>query len=127
MAITASQVSELRKMTNCGLMDCKKALEESKGDIQQAVELLRKKGIAKAVKKAARVTAEGMIKTKKDDDGHLAIMLEVNCETDFVARDINFQRFVEQVIETAFSNKITDVKNLDKIIITGDKTIEQEK
>jgi elongation factor Ts len=124
MTITASLVSELRKITNCGLMDCKKTLEDTGGDIQQAVELLRKKGLAQAVKKANRITTEGVIKIKKDESDHKAVMFEINCETDFVARGIDFQRFCDQVVDTTLFNLVNDIDSLKNITVTDDKTVE---
>ncbi|OGT07059.1 MAG: translation elongation factor Ts [Gammaproteobacteria bacterium GWF2_41_13] len=124
MSITAAQVAELRKMTDCGMMDCKRALEEAAGDLTIATDILRKKGIAKAAKKADRVAAEGMIKIKTAAQGKFAVMLEVNCETDFVARDANFQSFAEWVADLALTHRIDEVQKLANISC-GDKTVEQ--
>ncbi|MFH1873634.1 MAG: translation elongation factor Ts [Pseudomonadota bacterium] len=94
MTISAEQVKELREKTGAGMMDCKKALAEAKGDITQANEILRKKGIAVAAKKSARVAADGTIGHYYKDDGTLGILVEVNCETDFVTKTEDFQNYV---------------------------------
>src|SRR5262249_5270089 len=99
--ISASQVKELRESTGAGMMECKKALLASGGDMDKAIEELRKAGITKAGKKAGRIAAEGAIFIM--DNGKQAIMIEVNCETDFVARDTNFTAFVKAVGETALA------------------------
>ena len=91
MAITAALVKELRERTGAGMMDCKKALQETNGDIEAAIDNMRKSGQAKAAKKAGRVAAEGVILTKVE--GNVAVIMELNCETDFVARDENFLAF----------------------------------
>lgn len=122
MAITAALVKELRERTGAGMMDCKKALEETGGDIDAAIENMRKSGQAKAAKKAGRVAAEGVILTKTQ--GNLGTLVELNCETDFVARDDNFLSFGEKVIEAAFANKETDVEKL-KATNIGDGTVEE--
>ena len=87
MAITAAQVKELREMTGAGMMDCKKALTATEGDMDKAVEFLREKGLATAQKKASRVAAEGLCKTLVSEDGKKAVVVEVNAETDFVAKN----------------------------------------
>ncbi len=108
--ISAAQVKELRERTGAGMMECKKALEASSGDIERAIEELRKRGIAKAGKKAGRIAAEGaMVIT---ESGNQAVMIEINCETDFVARDSNFTAFVKAVAETALQDQIQDVSQL---------------
>ena len=93
MQISASMVKELRDRTGAGMMDCKKALQETAGDIEAAIDAMRKSGVAKAAKKAGRIAAEGTIVIEQDAAGSEAVILEVNCETDFVARDENFQQF----------------------------------
>ncbi len=97
MAITAAQVKELRERTGSGMMECKKALVETDGDVDAAIEAMRKKGLAKAEKKASRVAAEGKIFTRLSDDGHHGVILEMNCETDFVAAGDDFNQFAETV------------------------------
>lgn len=97
MEISASQVKELREKTGAGMMDCKKALAEVSGDFEKAVEYLRKKGIASAAKKAGRVTKEGAVTSYIHGEGKVGVLLEVNCETDFVARTEQFRQFVKDV------------------------------
>jgi elongation factor Ts len=105
--ITAALVKELRERTSAGMMDCKKALIESNGDIELAIENMRKSGAIKAAKKAGNVAADGVIKTKIV--GNFGMILEVNCQTDFVAKDGGFQAFADKVLDAAFAGKITDV------------------
>ncbi|AAR35296.1 translation elongation factor Ts [Geobacter sulfurreducens] len=97
MSITAAQVNELRKITGAGLMDCKKALTETNGDLEQAVDYLRKKGLAAASKKAGRAATEGAVGSYIHAGGKIGVLVEVNCETDFVARNDNFQAFVKDI------------------------------
>ncbi len=97
MSITAAQVNELRKVTGAGLMDCKKALTETDGDQEKAVDYLRKKGLAAASKKAGRVVTEGLVGSYIHAGGKIGVLVEVNCETDFVAKNENFQAFVKDI------------------------------
>lgn len=97
MSITAAQVNELRKATGAGLMDCKKALQESAGDQEKAVDYLRTKGLAAASKKAGRVASEGAVGSYIHAGGKIGVLVEVNCETDFVAKNENFQSFVKDI------------------------------
>jgi elongation factor Ts len=97
MAISANQVKELREKTGAGMMDCKNALSEANGDMEQAIVVLRKKGLATAQKKAARVAAEGMIGHYIHAGGKLGVLVEVNCETDFAAKSADFQQLVKDV------------------------------
>src|SRR5262247_4322688 len=97
MAISANQVKELREKTGAGMMDCKNALTEANGDMEQAIVVLRKKGLATAQKKAARVAAEGMIGHYIHAGGKLGVLVEVNCETDFAARSEDFQALVKDI------------------------------
>ena len=108
MAITASMVKELREMTGAGMMDCKKALTETNGDIDAAIEYLRKNGQAKAEKKAGRIAAEGIVRTVVKDD-KVAAIVEVNSETDFVAKNADFQAFVEAVAAQAVETEAADI------------------
>ena len=108
MAITASMVKELREMTGAGMMDCKKALGETNGDMDAAVEYLRKNGQAKAEKKAGRIAAEGIVKSVVKDD-KVASIVEVNSETDFVAKNADFQAFVEAVANQAADSDAADM------------------
>jgi elongation factor Ts len=103
MAITASLVKELRERTGSGMMECKKALVETGGDIDAAIELMRKSGQAKAAKKAGRIAAEGIVAISISADGGRAALVEVNCETDFVAKDGNFTAFVDAVADRALN------------------------
>ena len=109
MAITAAQVKELREMTGAGMMDCKKALTATDGDMDKAVEFLREKGLATAQKKASRVAAEGLCKTLVADDEKNAVVVEVNSETDFVAKNEKFQGYVAQVAEQALETEAADI------------------
>jgi elongation factor Ts len=97
MAITAGMVSELRAKTNAGMMDCKKALEATSGDFEKAIDWLRQKGLASAGKKAGRVAAEGMVESYIHGEGRIGVLLEVNSETDFVARNDGFRTFVKDI------------------------------
>lgn len=109
MAITASQVKELREKTGAGMMDCKKALTEANGDMDKAVEVLREKGQAKAVKKAGRIAAEGLVATTVTEDGKKAAIVEVNSETDFVAKNDTFQAYVAEVAAQALTTGAADI------------------
>ncbi len=111
-AVTASMVKELRERTGLGMMDCKKALVESEGDMELAIENLRKSSGLKAAKKAGRIASDGLIGMKLADDGSKAVMVEVNCETDFAARDDNFIRFTQTVTDQVFESGVTDVDGL---------------
>lgn len=115
--ISAALVNELRKRTSAGIMECKKALEVSKGDIELAVEELRKSGRAKADKKAGRIAAEGAIVMA--DNGQQAVMLEVNSETDFVARDYHFISFTQALAKTLLESKVGDVDSLAASVMLG--------
>lgn len=108
MAITASMVKELREMTGAGMMDCKKALNETNGNMEEAVEFLRKNGQAKAEKKAGRIAAEGIVKAVVKED-KVAAIVEVNSETDFVAKNEEFQGFVEGVVNQAAETEAADI------------------
>jgi elongation factor Ts len=110
--ITAGMVKELRERTGLGMMDCKKALVEANGDMEKAIDDLRKASGLKAAKKAGRIAAEGVVLTKVSDDGNFGIIVEVNSETDFVARDENFLSFANKVINEAFTRRVSDVAAL---------------
>ncbi len=125
MAITASLVKELRERTGSGMMECKKALVETDGDIEAAAELMRKSGAAKADKKAGRVAADGAIKVSVSADGKSAVMLEINSETDFVAKDDNFQAFAEAVLAAVAQHKPTSVGDLSAIEMSDGQTVEE--
>ncbi len=119
MAITASQVKELRDKTGAGMMDCKKALTEADGDFEKAIEVLRKKGAAVAAKRAERSANEGIVLTEILDDGKTALILEVNCETDFVAKGEDFINFANYVKEALKSSKSSTVEELLKAEYDG--------
>jgi elongation factor Ts len=110
--VTASLVKELRERTGLGMMECKKALVEAEGDIEKAIEELRKSSGMKAAKKAGRTAADGVVVAKVAADGSFGVLLEVNSETDFVARDSNFLEFVGKVIDKAFASKQSDIAAL---------------
>ena len=109
MAVTAKLVKELREMTGAGMMDCKKALTATDGDMDKAVEFLREKGLAPALNKAGRIAAEGIVMLKVSEDGKKAVAVEVNAETDFVAKNEKFQGYVAQVAELALNTKAADI------------------
>ena len=109
MAVTAAMVKELREMTGAGMMDCKKALAATDGDMDKAVEFLREKGLAGAEKKAGRIAAEGIVATAMTDDEKKAVVVEVNAETDFVAKNAKFQAYVAQVAAQALTTTAADM------------------
>jgi elongation factor Ts len=127
MQITAAMVKELRERTGSGMMECKKALTEAGGDIDAAIENMRKSGLAKADKKAGRVAAEGRIAIKISDDGKTAVIAEVNCETDFVSGGDDFLTFVNEVAAAALENKPESVEALVELAIDGGQTIEEKR
>ena len=112
MAVTAAMVKELRAITGAGMMDCKKTLIETDGNIEKAIEALREKGLAKAAKKAGRIAAEGLIDLAISEDGSQATVVEVNSETDFVAKNEDFKGFVKNVAGIVLNNDIADVDAL---------------
>ncbi|HEB81600.1 MAG TPA: elongation factor Ts [Gammaproteobacteria bacterium] len=125
MQITASMVKELRERTGSGMMECKKALQEANGDIDVAIENMRKSGLAKADKKSGRVAAEGRVVIEISDDGKSAAVVEVNCETDFVSGGDDFLSFVQAVAKTALANRPADVAALSEMTLEGsDESIE---
>ena len=109
MAVTAAMVKELREMTGAGMMDCKKALAATDGDMDKAVEFLREKGLAGAAKKAGRIAAEGIVVTALTDDGKKAVVVEVNAETDFVAKNEKFQTYAADVAAQALVTTAADI------------------
>lgn len=128
MAISASMVKELREMTGAGMMDCKKALTNTDGDMDKAVEYLRENGLAKAEKKAGRIAAEGIVKTDISADGTQAAIVEVNSETDFVAKNEKFQDFVSAVVAQVNGSAAADVDAFMEEAWAGDssKTVKEE-
>lgn len=125
MAITASLVKELRERTGSGMMECKKALVETDGDIDAAIEMMRKSGAAKADKKAGRVAAEGKIEIASSDDGATVALVEVNSETDFAAKDEGFQAFAKTVAACALANEATDAEALSGMALASGETVEE--
>ena len=111
-AVTAKMVKDLREMTGAGMMDCKKALSATDGDMDKAVEFLREKGLAGAEKKAGRIAAEGIVDTAMAADEKKAVIVEVNAETDFVAKNAKFQAYVAQVAAQALTTTATDMTHL---------------
>ena len=120
--ISASLVKELREATGAGMLDCKKALEASNGNIDEAVTWLREKGISKAAKKASRIAAEGLAVTKIN--GNKAVVLEVNSETDFVAKNVEFTSLVDTIAELVVNSDVTTVEEAMKLTVDG-KTVEE--
>ncbi|MDX1428747.1 MAG: translation elongation factor Ts [Rhodothermales bacterium] len=125
MAISAKDVKRLRDTTGVGMMDCKRALEETGGDFEAAIELLRKKGQKVAAKRADREAKEGVIVARSSDDGKTSILVEVNCETDFVARNEDFQAFAGEIADLALANLPSDVSELLKLKLNDGRTVEQ--
>ena len=125
--ITASQVKELREKTGAGMMECKKVLTETDGDIEKAMELLRERGITKAAKKASRVAAEGLVGSFISEDGKVGAIAEVNAETDFVAENAEFKQFVNDVVKQVALNNPADVEALleEKFIADPEKTVKE--
>ena len=124
--ITASMVKELRELTGAGMMDCKKALNEANGNMDEAVEILRKSGQAKAVKKEGRIAAEGICRIARQGDTKAAVV-EVNSETDFVAKNETFQQYVEAVAQQVVASSATDVEAFleEKWIEDASKTVKE--
>ena len=128
MAITAQMVKELRDMTGCGMLDSKKALEATNGNIDEAIEFLRKKGLAGAEKKAGRITAEGVSFTKLSGDFKTGVVVEVNSETDFVAKNEKFRDYVNKVAEQALETSANDLDSFlnEKWKFDNTKTVKEE-
>ncbi len=124
MAFTAKDVMALRERTGCGMMDCKKALTQTDGDMDKAIDVLREQGLAKAAKKASRIAAEGVAYACTNDDNTVGVALEVNAETDFVAKNADFQAFVKTVAETVMNENPSDVDELlTKTAVGTDMTV----
>jgi elongation factor Ts len=124
MAISASMVKELREKTGAGMMDCKKALTETDGDMEKAVEFLREKGLASAAKKAGRIAAEGL--TTVEVNGNAAVLLEVNCETDFVAKNEDFQSFISNLSKHILDCRPASVEEvLEQKLNNGNETVQE--
>ncbi|SMF47105.1 translation elongation factor Ts [Pseudobacteriovorax antillogorgiicola] len=119
MSVTAAQVKELRQKTGVGMMECKKALTETGGDIEKAILYLRERGMSRAAKKADRVTAEGLVKVVISDDQTAGSVVEVNCETDFVSKNEDFIKFIDQVAKLALDNSVNDIDQLKALDMDG--------
>lgn len=125
MAISAKDVKTLRELSGAGIMDCKKALQETDGDIDEALSYLQKKGSAAAEKKATRTAAEGLVQTWVSDDAREAVLVEVNCETDFVTRNEQFQALVQKITDTIAISKANSLEELQDVKVVGlEKTVE---
>jgi elongation factor Ts len=127
MNITADTVKQLRERTGAGMMECKKALVETKGDLDAAAELMRRQGLAKADKKATRVAAEGVVVIAKGSDARSAAMVEVNCETDFVARGPDFRAFAQGVAECVLRARPADLAALAEAPLASGESVEQRR
>jgi elongation factor Ts len=124
MKITAQQVNELRKITGAGMMDCKNALVECEGDLEKAIDILRKKGQKVAAKRADREAGEGVVLAKVSDDKKFAAAVMINCETDFVAKNADFIAYVQGVLDLAIENKAADLEVLKSLSYNG-RTVEE--
>ena len=124
MAVTAQLVKELRERTGAGMMDCKKVLVETDGDIDKAIELLREKGLAKAAKKAGRIAAEGLVKVAMTPDHDAAAIIEVNSETDFVAKNEEFVQFVEKLAEMALNADNDNMEDFRSMYYEDEGTVD---
>ena len=127
MSITAEAVQQLRERTGAGMMECKKALVETKGDLDAAAELMRKQGLAKADKKAARVAAEGVVAMARSGDARTAALVEVNCETDFVAREQDFRAFAQAVADCALALRPADLAALGEARLASGESVEERR
>ncbi|MEG0091884.1 MAG: translation elongation factor Ts, partial [Oscillospiraceae bacterium] len=124
MAFTASDVKSLRERTGCGMMDCKKALTESDGDFEKAIEYLREKGLAAATKKAGRIAADGMVYATVDKANKVGVVVEVNSETDFVAKNEQFRTFVAEIAEIVSKTNPATVEELMTEVMPNGDTVE---
>ncbi|MDD6232601.1 MAG: translation elongation factor Ts, partial [Frisingicoccus sp.] len=130
--ITAAMVKELRELTGAGMMDCKKALNETNGDKEKAVEFLREKGLAAIAKKANRIAAEGLVATILSDDHKVGAIVEVNSETDFVAKNAEFQSYVARVAAQALATEVTTIEEfmaqpwIDDASLTVEQALSQK-
>jgi elongation factor Ts len=126
-AISAAQVKELRERTGAGMMECKKALVETEGDLDLAIEHMRKSGLAKADKKAGRTAAEGLIMARTSDDGKRAALVEINCETDFVAKNEDFQAFTLAVADLILEQDPADIEAVLNSTLPGGQTVDERR
>jgi elongation factor Ts len=122
--ITASMVKELRELTGLGMMECKKALTEADGDMKSAEDLLRIKSGAKASKAAGRIAAEGVVSGFISDDGRRGALVEINCETDFVAKNVDFLNFAKNLAQLMATESVEDVAALNELVLAEDETVE---
>jgi elongation factor Ts len=127
MTITADAVKQLRERTGAGMMECKKALVETSGDLDAAAELMRKQGLAKADKKATRIAAEGVIAIAVTPDGRAAAMVEVNCETDFVARTPDFRTFADEVAAVALAQRPASLAALMQLLLPSGASVDERR
>jgi elongation factor Ts len=127
VSVTAETVRQLRERTGAGMMECKKALVEVSGDLDAAAELMRKQGLAKADKKASRVAAEGVIATAASADGRSAVLVEINCETDFVARGDDFTGFARDVAAVLLAAKPADIEALGALKLASGETVDEKR
>ncbi|MEY3369399.1 MAG: elongation factor Ts [Cyanobacteriota bacterium] len=125
MSFTAQDVAKLREMTGAGMMDCKKALQQTEGNMEEAINFLRQKGIASAAKKAGNIAAEGLLGSAISADKKSAAIVEINSQTDFVAKNEQFQQFVKDVATAALTNKTTTIEALKKAKLASGKTVEE--
>ena len=125
MSISASLVKQLREQTGAGMMDCKRALEQTTGNMEAAIDVLRKKGAANAERKAGRIASEGIIGQWISDDGSQAVMVEVNCETDFVAKDESFGGFVAEILQVIAVNRPTDLEALGELALGASGSVDE--
>ncbi len=125
VTISASMVKDLREKTGVGMMECKKALEENTGDIEKAIVWLRERGMSRAAKKADRIAAEGMVHFLINDQGTSAVLLEVNCETDFVSKNEEFRGFVAEAAKLALNNNINNVEALASLKMASGSTVDE--
>ncbi|HBE77481.1 MAG TPA: elongation factor Ts [Firmicutes bacterium] len=121
--VTAAVVKELRERTGAGMMDCKKALAETGGELEKAIEYLREKGLAAAAKKAGRIAAEGMVNAYISADKKVGVLVEVNCETDFAAKNVEFQKFAKDVAELVAAKAPADLAALSQMTLAAGKTV----
>lgn len=125
MNISAAMVKELRERTGSGMMECKKALVEANGDMELAIENMRKSGLAKADKKSGRIAAEGVIGVKVSADNKIAVMADVNCETDFVAKGDDFSAFVNDVVDALLSTDVDSDEQLQAMVLANGQTVDE--
>ncbi|NRA65590.1 MAG: elongation factor Ts [Pseudobacteriovorax sp.] len=124
MAVTAAMVKELRQKTGVGMMECKKALTETDGDIEKAILYLRERGMSRAAKKADRITAEGIVSVLTSSDNKKGAIVEVNCETDFVSKNADFIKFTKDLAQLALENNVNDIDSLNKLMLEGKSVAE---